>query len=94
MDQGWHSVVARGRLDDIHREDIATGTLDGLSRVDIPLIDIFHSPLREVEADTTIDTSLLHLLRNVVAGPVRRTGAVHLACRPSRVASHQRRQRR
>lgn len=47
-DDGWRSVVARGRLEDIHREDIATETLDGLSRVDIPLVDIFHSPLREV----------------------------------------------
>lgn len=47
-DDGWRSVVARGRLEDIHREDIATETLDGLSRVDIPLVDIFHAPLREV----------------------------------------------
>lgn len=47
-DDEWRSVVARGRLEDIHREDIATETLDGLSRVDIPLVDIFHTPLREV----------------------------------------------
>jgi|AntDeeMetagen681_2_1112603.scaffolds.fasta_scaffold20407_2 hypothetical protein len=45
---GWRSAVARGHLEDIHEDDIATQTLEGLGRVDIPLVDIFHVPLREV----------------------------------------------
>ncbi|WP_232701262.1 pyridoxamine 5'-phosphate oxidase family protein [Halobacterium wangiae] len=45
---GWQSVVARGYLEDIHEDAIATQTLEGLGRVDIPLVDIFHVPLREV----------------------------------------------
>lgn len=48
-DGHWNSVVARGRLEEIHSEDIAIGTLKGLERVDIPFVDIFHAPLREVE---------------------------------------------
>jgi len=46
---GWRSVVARGRLEDVESEGIATETLAGLDRVDIPLVDVFHRPLREVE---------------------------------------------
>lgn len=45
----WRSVVARGRLEDVEDEGIATDTLEGLDRVDIPLVDVFHRPLREVE---------------------------------------------
>lgn len=48
-DDRWRSVVARGRLEDVEAEGIATESLDGLDRVDIPLVDIFHAPLREVE---------------------------------------------
>ena len=48
-DDGWKSVVARGRLEDIHDEEITTETLAGLDRVDIPLVDIFNVPLRQVE---------------------------------------------
>lgn len=46
---GWRSVVARGRLEDVEAEGVATESLEGLDRVDIPFVDIFHSPLREVE---------------------------------------------
>lgn len=47
-DVGWQSVVANGRLEDIEREGIETETLEGLEHVDMPLIDIFERPLREV----------------------------------------------
>ncbi|WP_225336320.1 pyridoxamine 5'-phosphate oxidase family protein [Halomicrobium urmianum] len=48
-DERWRSVVARGHLEDVDNEDIATESLDGLDHVDIPLIDIFHAPTREVD---------------------------------------------
>jgi len=48
-DGGWHSVVAEGRLEDVEREGIETDTLEGLQRVDIPLIGIFDHPTREVD---------------------------------------------
>ncbi|WP_018258932.1 pyridoxamine 5'-phosphate oxidase family protein [Halomicrobium katesii] len=44
----WQSVVARGRLEDVEREGIEIETLEGLEHVDIPLVDIFDRPLREV----------------------------------------------
>lgn len=47
-DEGWQSVVANGRLEDIEREGIETETLEGLEHVDMPLIEIFDRPLREV----------------------------------------------
>lgn len=47
-DEGWRSVVARGRLEDVESEGIETETLEGLDHVDIPLVDVFERPLREV----------------------------------------------
>ena len=47
-EDGWQSVVASGRLEDIEEAGVTTEALEGLSRVDIPLIDIFDSPTREV----------------------------------------------
>ncbi len=44
----WHSVVASGRLEETTDEGIATDTLAGLKRVDIPLVDIFGKPPRDV----------------------------------------------
>jgi hypothetical protein len=38
---GWQSVVAQGRLEDILEKDIAADALAGLERVHIPLVDIF-----------------------------------------------------
>lgn len=46
--EGWWSVVARGRLARIDREDVATSSLAGLDRVEIPLVDIFEDPPRTV----------------------------------------------
>jgi len=48
-DDGWHSVVAAGHLEDVEREGIETETLEGLQRVEIPLIGIFDHPTREVD---------------------------------------------
>ena len=47
-DEGWRSVVARGQLEHVESEGIEIETLEGLERVDIPLVDIFEAPLREV----------------------------------------------
>jgi uncharacterized protein len=47
-DDGWRSVVARGRLEDVTEEAIATETLNGLDHVDIPLLDVFDRPTRTV----------------------------------------------
>lgn len=49
LDDDWHSVVAEGRLEDVEREGIETATLEGMHRVDIPLIGIFDHPTREVD---------------------------------------------
>lgn len=48
-DEDWHSVVAEGRLEDVEREGIGTATLEGLHRVEIPLVGIFEHPTREVD---------------------------------------------
>lgn len=45
----WHSVVARGRLEDVEAEGIGTATLQGLDRVEIPLVDMFDQPTRVVD---------------------------------------------
>jgi nitroimidazol reductase NimA-like FMN-containing flavoprotein (pyridoxamine 5'-phosphate oxidase superfamily) len=50
-EDGWWSIVATGRLEDVEREGIATETLDGLDRVHIPLVDMFDAPTREVSFD-------------------------------------------
>ncbi|WP_123537781.1 pyridoxamine 5'-phosphate oxidase family protein [Halosimplex salinum] len=50
-DDRWCSVVARGRLEDADEEKIATETLAGMERVDIPLVDVFEEPLRMVSFD-------------------------------------------
>ena len=47
-DEDWRSVVARGQLEHVESEGIEIETLEGLGRVDIPLVDIFEAPLREV----------------------------------------------
>jgi uncharacterized protein len=43
-DDGWRSVVARGRLEDVTEVAIAPETLNGLDHVDIPLLDVFDRP--------------------------------------------------
>ncbi len=48
-DDDWHSVLAEGRLEDVEREGIETATLDGLHRVDIPLVGIFDRPTKDVD---------------------------------------------
>jgi len=48
-DDDWHSVVAKGHLEEVEREGIETATLDGLQRVEIPLVGIFDHPPREVD---------------------------------------------
>ncbi|QLH77132.1 pyridoxamine 5'-phosphate oxidase family protein [Halosimplex rubrum] len=50
-DGRWRSVVARGRLQNVDEEGIATETLAEMERVDIPLVDVFEEPLRMVSFD-------------------------------------------
>lgn len=45
-DDGWWSVIARGRLESTTAEATALDSLAGLERVDIPLVDVFETPLR------------------------------------------------
>lgn len=47
-DGEWRSVVAKGRLEPVDDEDVATDSLAGLERVTIPLVDIFGTPSRLV----------------------------------------------
>ena len=48
-DEGYESVVVQGELEEIAEGDVSTAVLDGLSRVDIPLFDVFERDVREVE---------------------------------------------
>ncbi|WP_049969956.1 pyridoxamine 5'-phosphate oxidase family protein [Haladaptatus cibarius] len=45
---GWRSVIASGELDDVEEADIDSEIVQGMRRVDIPLVDIFDRPSREV----------------------------------------------
>jgi hypothetical protein len=47
-DGRWRSVVAQGRLESTTEESIATETLEGLSQIHIPLVDIFGQQSRTV----------------------------------------------
>lgn len=44
---GWRSVVAHGSLEPTDEGDAATAALEGLQRVDIPLVDVFERDPRE-----------------------------------------------
>lgn len=44
----WRSVVASGRLQPLESSEIATEALAGLDSVQIPLVDIFEVPPKEV----------------------------------------------
>lgn len=46
-EDGYESVVVQGTLDAIEEADVAGSVLDGLSRVEIPLFDVFDRRPRE-----------------------------------------------
>lgn len=48
-EDGWESVVARGRLMAVEEAEAPNEALAGLGRVDIPLVDAFDSDIRHVE---------------------------------------------
>ena len=48
-EEGWQSVVATGHLDPIEEEDVDPEVLEGLSRVHIPLYDVFGEDPRDVK---------------------------------------------
>jgi len=45
----WHSVVATGRLEEVTESAIESDAMQGLGRVEIPLVDVFE---RETESVT------------------------------------------
>ncbi|KZN25785.1 flavin-nucleotide-binding protein [Haladaptatus sp. R4] len=47
-DDGWRSVVVRGELDEVAEADITSEVVQGVQRVDIPLVDLFERDSREV----------------------------------------------
>ncbi|WIV66355.1 pyridoxamine 5'-phosphate oxidase family protein [Natrialbaceae archaeon AArc-T1-2] len=47
-DEKWKSVLAKGRLEDVDADPIATETLEELDRVHIPLHDVFGEHPRAV----------------------------------------------
>ncbi len=47
-DEGWWSVVATGELDDVAEAAIDSETAQGMRRVDIPLVEVFERPSREI----------------------------------------------
>ncbi|MHB9285915.1 pyridoxamine 5'-phosphate oxidase family protein [Halobacteriales archaeon Cl-PHB] len=47
-DSGWHSVVATGELEEVTDADVGSEAMQGLGRVEIPLLDIFERPDEEV----------------------------------------------
>lgn len=49
VDGDWRSVVASGELEETTDDGIATETLEGLSRVGIPLMDVFGQPTADVQ---------------------------------------------
>jgi hypothetical protein len=48
-DDGWRSVVATGSLTAIDEEHVDTEVLEGMRRVELPLLDIFEEETRTVE---------------------------------------------
>mgnify|MGYP000017655186 CR=1 FL=1 len=48
-EDGWESVVARGRLESVEEAAAPNEALAGLGRVDIPLVDAFDSAVRHVD---------------------------------------------
>lgn len=44
----WRSVIAKGGLEETTEESIGTASLEGLQRVNIPLVDIFGRPTIDV----------------------------------------------
>ena len=47
-DDGWRSAVATGRLEEVTEADYDSSELQGMWRVEIPLVDIFEREPREV----------------------------------------------
>lgn len=47
-DQGWKSVVATGTLKDISEESYSSDAIQGMWAIEIPAVDIFQRPRREV----------------------------------------------
>lgn len=45
---GWHSVVVTGRLAEVTEAAVGSEAMQGLGRVEIPLVDIFERPDQEV----------------------------------------------
>jgi nitroimidazol reductase NimA-like FMN-containing flavoprotein (pyridoxamine 5'-phosphate oxidase superfamily) len=49
QDEKWQSVVANGNLKETTEASIATESLEGLEQVNIPFVDIFGRPVKDVQ---------------------------------------------
>ena len=47
-DDGWRSVVARGRLEEVTEAAIDSGVVQAMQRIHIPLVDVFERHPREL----------------------------------------------
>ena len=47
-EDGWRSAVATGRLEELAEEDYDSSALQGMWRVEIPLVDVFERDPREI----------------------------------------------
>ncbi|MDZ5812577.1 pyridoxamine 5'-phosphate oxidase family protein [Halorubrum sp. AD140] len=47
-DDGWQSVIAKGRLEETTEASVAAESLEGLQKVHIPLVDVFGRPPKDV----------------------------------------------
>lgn len=48
VDNQWHSVVATGQLEEVTESGIDSDAMQGLRRVEIPLVDVFERSTDEV----------------------------------------------
>jgi hypothetical protein len=48
-DDGWRSVVARGRLAEVTEAAVDSGVVEAMKRVHIPLVDVFERHPRELQ---------------------------------------------
>jgi hypothetical protein len=47
-DDGWRSVIAEGRLEEVTEASIDSGVVEAMERIHIPLVDVFERHPREL----------------------------------------------
>lgn len=48
IDDGWRSVIAQGRLEEVTEASIDSGVVEAMERIHIPLVDVFERHPREL----------------------------------------------